>query len=139
MTRRVNIFCSFFLLLILFSCSRGGSGDTNSGGGDGIGHDPTVSDTTAPVLQIYTPVENQVFVNGNTINITGKITDDLGLYQGVIRITDDANGSILKEQRYEIHYVLAYNFNISYTTFNVSSPADYTVTVSFEDHGLNFA
>ena len=33
------------------------------------------------------------------------------LYQGSIRITNDANGELLKQQLYEIHGVLSYNFN----------------------------
>jgi hypothetical protein len=79
-----------------------------------------------------------VFISGNVINVTGRITDDLGLYRGSIRITNDANNAVVKEQLYEIHFVLSYDFNISYTT-NVSVPSNYTVTVFFEDHGYNNA
>ena len=120
--------------LFAVSCSKGGSSSNDNGGGP----HPTPSpiDTIAPVLNINTPIPNQIFTSGNVINITGRITDDLGLYRGFIRITNDANALILKEQLYEIHYVLAYDFNISYTP-NVSVPSDYTVTVSFEDHGYN--
>jgi len=123
------------------ACTSGGvdpndpnGGGGHGGGGGGAGSSP--QDTTAPVLNIVTPTDNQVFTSGASINVTGNINDDLGLYRGSIRITNDANGQILKEQLYEIHYILAYNFNISYTPL-VSSPSDYTVTVSFEDHGLN--
>jgi hypothetical protein len=123
--------------MIVTACSKGSSSSTDHGGG---GPTPTPSpiDTTAPILNIYTPTANQVFTTGNVINVTGKITDDLGLFRGFIRITNDANGAILKEQQYEIHFVLSYDFNISYTT-NVSAPSDYTVTVYFEDHGYNSA
>ena len=121
--------------MFVVACSKGGSSS-----GDGGGSHPTPSpiDTIAPVLTINTPAPNQVFTSGNVINITGRITDDLGLYRGSIRITNDANGALIKEQLYEIHYVLGYDFNISYTT-NVTLPSDYTVTVFFEDHGYNNA
>jgi hypothetical protein len=120
------------------ACSSGGvdPNDPGAGAGHGGGAGSSPQDTTAPVLSVLTPVENQVFNNGNSINVTGSISDDLGLYRGSIRITNDATGQVLKEQLYEIHYVLAYSFNISYTPL-VSTASDYTVTVSFEDHGLN--
>lgn len=132
------------ILLILIAsvifaaaCSKGGSTSNNNNGG-GFNFPPAPNDTTAPVLTVNTPIANQVYASGNIINVTGRITDDLGLYRGSIRIFNDANGALLKEQLYEIHYVLSYDFNIPYTT-NVSIPSDYTVVVSFEDHGLNSA
>ena len=122
-------------IMFTVACSKGGSSDA---GGGGPHPTPSPVDTIAPVLTINTPTANQLFTSGNIINITGRITDDLGLYRGSIRITNDANNAILKEQLYEIHYVLGYDFNISYTT-NVTVPSDYTVTVFFEDHGYNNA
>jgi len=122
-------------VLFAVACSKGGS---SSDDGGGLHPTPSPNDTIAPVLNINTPTTNQVFTSGSMINITGRITDDLGLYRGSIRITNDANGALLKEQLYEIHYVLGYDFNISYTT-NVTVPSDYTVTVFFEDHGYNNA
>ena len=128
------IFCFAFTLFI-GSCSKGGTAaDDHSGGGG----NPSPVDVTPPTLDVFTPTANQVFASGNNIDVTGKITDDLGLYRGSIRITKDATGEVVKEQLYEIHYILSYNFNVSYTT-SVTTPTDYTVTVFFEDHGLNSA
>jgi hypothetical protein len=127
--------CLCVIVAFAVACSKGGSSYSDSGGGHPT---PSPIDTTPPTLVINTPASNQVFTSGNTINITGRITDDLGLFQGSIRITNDANGALLKEQLYEIHYVLAYDFSISYTT-NVTMPSDYTVTVFFQDHGYNTA
>ena len=138
MRTRVHILI-FLAAGVLFAlgCSKGGS-SSGDGGGGGLHPTPSPNDTIAPVLIINTPTANQLFTSGNMINITGRITDDLGLYRGSIRITNDANGAILKDQQYEIHYVLGYDFNLSYTT-NVTAPSDYTVTVFFEDHGYNNA
>ena len=132
------LFCTALIIGILTACSKSGSGTAqdNSGGSGGDPHTYSPTDTTAPVLDIFTPAANQVFTNGNVISVTGKIADDLGLYQGSIRITNDANGDVLKQQLYEIHGILSYNFNIDYTTA-VAVPSDYTVTVTFNDHGLN--
>jgi len=121
------------ITVLITACSKGGGTATDNGGDD-----PNYSpgDTTNPVVEIYTPTENQVFTSGNMINVTGRLTDDLGLYRGSIRITNDATGAVLKEQLYEIHFVLLYNFNNTYTP-SVTAASDYTVTVTFEDHGLN--
>lgn len=124
----------FFLVstsIVLLSCSRGGTPDDGNGP-----HIINNDDSIPPVIVIYTPVPDQLFTSGNSINVTGKITDTGGLYRGSIRITNDANGALLKEQLYEIHGFQLYNFNTSYTT-SVTTASNYTVTVSFEDHGTN--
>jgi hypothetical protein len=126
------------VLVLLIACSKGGSssGGTHTGGGGTGGGGGSVTDTTAPVLDIFTPTGGQIFNTSTAVSITGKITDDLGLYRGTIRITNDATGLIWREQAYDIHYVLSYNYNLSEV---ISTPGDYTVRVSFEDHGSNAA
>jgi hypothetical protein len=126
------------LLITAFACSKGGTNEQQGGNGGNIGHDSGILDTIAPVLVVNTPTENQEFISGNSIAVSGNISDDLGLYQGSIRITNDATGAVLKEQLYEVHYILSYNFNVPYTP-TVSAVSNYTVTVSFMDHGFNVA
>jgi phosphate-selective porin len=130
-----KLFIPMILLLgmAIIACSRGSSttGDENPNP-----HVENPADTTAPVITINTPADNQVFSNGQLINMTGRLTDDMGLYRGTVKLINDANGLVLKEQVYEIHGLLAYNFAMNYTA-SVSSTANYTVTVSFEDHGYN--
>ena len=123
------------LMLSLFSCSKGGTTTEQQDGGDGP-HVIIPNDITAPEINISTPVPGQVFRNGNVIAITGQLTDDYGLYRGTIRVTNDAGGTVLLNQPYEIHGFLHYDFSLNHTAA-VTAPADYTVTVSFEDHGLN--
>ena len=119
--------------VLVYSCSKGGAPVDD---GNGNPHIENPSDTTPPVITIATPSENQVYNSGNTIHMTGRISDDLGLYRGTIKLVNDANGLVLKEQAYEIHGLLGYNFSLSHTAV-VTAASDYTVTVSFEDHGLN--
>jgi len=115
------------------SCSKGGNLVVEDSGAN---HEVVPGDTTAPVIEISTPVPNQIFSNGNILNITGKVTDELGLYRGSITITNDENGAIAKQQLYEIHGLLLYNFSLAYT-LTTSIVSNYTVTVLFEDHGNN--
>ena len=130
---------SFFILVGIISiftfesCSKGGT-ETDIGGGGP--HVDTPNDVTPPVISIFTPTINQVFTSGNVINITGKLTDDFGLYRGTIKLVNDATGIELMKQAYEIHGLLLYNFNINYTS-SATTVSDYTLTVSFEDHGSN--
>jgi len=125
---------AWIAFLVTFeSCSKSSAGTDDGSGGP---HVISANDITPPVVNILTPADNQVFTSGNVINITGRLTDDLGLYRGTIKVINDANGAILMNQSYEVHGLKLYDFNINYTT-SVSVVSDYTITVAFEDHGLN--
>jgi hypothetical protein len=119
-------------VLLFISCSKSG---TTVADDDGP-HVYVPTDSIAPVLEIYTPVQNQEFANGSSVSITGKISDDLGLYRGSVKMVNDANGSVLLNQAYEIHGLLQYNFNLNQAA-SVTAQTVYTITVSFEDHGYN--
>jgi len=121
----------FFPGIIVFvtACSSGGVQAVD---------DPHIfnpADTTIPVVDIYTPSENEVFSTGDTIRISGKVTDN-SLYRGNIRITNDANGAVVKEQLFEIHGFQVYNFYLEHKTI-VLAVTNYTVTVQYQDHGFN--
>ncbi len=132
MNFRVGILLFVLSIAGLISCSKSGS----SGSSDDGPHVINNNDLVPPVIEFTTPTEGQVFSNGSTISMTGKITDDNGLYRGTIRITNDATSGKVFEQPYEIHGLLLYNFNLSHV-INVTTPTDFTVTASFEDHGQN--
>lgn len=123
-------------MVLLLACSKGD--DTTDNTGTGGPHVVTPNDTTAPEITILTPTLNQVFVNGGVISITGKITDDFGLYRGTIRVVNDATGNVLINQAYEIHGLLLYNFSINHSVTALTA-SDYIITVAFEDHGSNSA
>jgi len=120
------------MLFVLYSCSKGGTPESTDDGP----HVIVPTDTLAPLLSIYTPTAFQVFNNGSQVSISGKVTDDYGLYRGNIRIIDDASGLALLNQPYEIHGLLQYSFTLNHTV-SVTNVSNYTVIVSFEDHGNN--
>ena len=130
-----KLFIPLILLLgmAVLACSKGGSPTADDNPNP---HVENPADTIAPVITINTPADNQIFSSGQLINMTGRITDDMGLYRGTVKLINDANGLVLKEQVYEIHGLMAYNFSMNHTA-TVSSTANYTVTISFEDHGYN--
>src|SRR5688572_11829111 len=92
------------VIVLLAACSKSEDDD----------HEINNGDVIAPVIEIFTPTENQVFNNSSSISVTGRLTDDLGLYRGTIRITNDANAALIKEQAYEIHGLLTYNLNLAH-------------------------
>ena len=129
MKLRVNIILWLIPVLFLLNCTRGGIAPYDDP------HVININDTISPVITISKPLADQVFHSGETITIEGKVTDQ-GLYQGKIQILNSTSSTIVKEQEYEIHGLLEYNFSLSEVA-SVSSISDYTITVWFEDHGLN--
>jgi hypothetical protein len=135
MNKWLILTCLSAAFMINFTgCSKGSSASNDNNDNDPHVFNP--ADTIAPIIEINSPMLNQVFSSGNIINVTGKVTDGDGLYQGSISIVNDANNAVLKEQLYVIHGLLQYDFNISHTA-SVTTISDYTITIEFEDHGLN--
>lgn len=130
-----TLIISVLLSGLMVACAKSGS-NTDDGGGGGGPHIITDNDTTRPVLTVITPSNNQVYTSGSSVSVSGTITDDMGLYRGYVRITNDVTGEVVKEQLYEIHGILSYNFNVA-AAVTVTAATDFTVTVFYEDHGLN--
>jgi len=127
----------FFILLqgigiILFNTGCSKVGDPVDEDNHVIDH----SDNIFPVLVVNKPANNQVLNNGDTIFVEGMVSDEKTMYRGRIKISDDGNGFVVKEEFFETHILQTINFNIFYKA-NVSAMTDYTVLVEFEDHGLN--
>jgi len=124
------LFSFCIVVVIITACSRGGSQAAED---QHVSLD--LSDTTVPAIEIHSPADNQVFISGDTIKVDGRVTDN-SLFKGSVRITNDANGAVIKEQLYEIHGYQLYDFHVEHKTA-VASVVNYTVTVQYEDHGLN--
>ena len=90
------------------------------------------SDETPPVVNVITPADNQVFSNGQTVNVKAEISDETGIHM-VHLIVVDNNGIHL--DHFEEHLdAKTYSLNRS---FSVESGKLYTVTVDATDHGDN--
>ncbi len=124
-----------FLLasILAYSCAKSGGASYDPGNGNPHVYDP--GDSTFPVIHIDLPVDSQVYHSGDILKVEGRITDN-GLYRGNIKIVNDSNGEVVKQQLYETHGLQSFNFSVPYPT-SVITPTFYTVTVSYEDHGLN--
>jgi hypothetical protein len=122
-----------FIVLIaaVLSCAKGGTANEKPDGP----HVINFKDTVFPVVTIVKPVLNRVFTTGDTIKIEGTVTDT-SIYRGKLKIVNDANGAVVKEQEYEIHGLPLYNFNLTHKTF-VNIASNYTVIAEWEDHGFN--
>ena len=124
------------IVLFAVACSRGEGPGSGGGGGNGGPHVITDQDSIAPVVTISTPADNQVFASGSSVSMTGRITDETGLYQGSVKLVNDATGEEVKNQQYAIHGFRSYDYTVTHTP-SVGVPTDFTVTVNFFDHGLN--
>jgi hypothetical protein len=66
------------------------------------------------------------------------VVTDNSLYQGKIKIINDGNGLLVNEKNYNVHNQQSVNYSLQHKT-SVSVITDYTITIEFEDHGLNKA
>jgi hypothetical protein len=112
------------------ACSKTGGGTPDDN------HQIDDNDNTPPVITVNKPANNQVYVSGDSIIVEGFATDTKSLYKGKVKITGDANGLTMREEFYETHFLQRIDFRIAYKA-TVTAANDYTVTVEFEDHGLN--
>lgn len=133
-------FIGFVIVLTMMTaCSKsGGTTDDGSGTGTGGGGNNNAVDTIPPVVVITTPSANQVLRSGIPMNISGRITDDIGMYKGSIRVYADAGNQLLIQQLYETHYLQSYDYSYNYTP-GVAVSTVLRVEVSFEDHGGNIS
>ena len=136
--RKMNSIYVMVLILLVQACSKSG-GTTDDGTGTGTGGgggNNNIVDSIPPVVVITTPTANQTLRSGIPMNISGKITDDIGMYRGSIRVYVDVSNQLLVQQLYEAHYLQLYNYSYNYTP-GVSSSTILRIEVSFEDHGGN--
>lgn len=91
-------------------------------------------DMTAPVLTITSPTDN-ASMNGAVV-ITGQATDN-SLHEMSIKITKDADGSILWEKSPTVHDLTEYAINQTWTPSGIMASTPVTLTVTVEDHNEN--
>jgi hypothetical protein len=99
-------------------------------------HDHDEGDTTAPVIDLTSPSDSSVFHNGDTVFISGTVSDN-GLHTGTILIKNDTTAFEYFNQLHEIHIgetaIIEYMYIVSGITQNEMA----TFTASYSDHTGN--
>jgi hypothetical protein len=107
-----------FLSFILTGCSKKVPGE---------------KDIIAPVVNIASPLNAQIFTGGQNINITGTITDDKYIAEVHIHVSNTATGSLLMD----IHLYPATNIVNFNQSINAVSGTNYKILVTAKDKAIN--
>lgn len=113
---------SWFLLLLLFlaACSR----------------DPaTENDTQPPAITLASPADGQTFTAGQSIPITGSITDDNYIAEVHIHVSNNTTGALLMD----VHLYPAGKTGSFSQSLTATSGTSYKIQVIARDRNLNEA
>lgn len=116
--------------LVLFSCSKVGYPEGDNP--DAIDQ----NDDVFPVITVSKPTANQVYANGDSIVVEGKVTDEKKMYKGKVQIKSDATNVLVAEEYYETHFLTAINYRVAYKAV-VTAATDFSILIEFQDHGGN--
>jgi hypothetical protein len=103
---------SFALIVFISSCNKKDEG------------------TGAPVISLQSPADNSMMTTGDTLTITGTITDDEALHEVSVLIIKSTGDTAFQEYPY-VHALKTYNLSYRYKP---TTAGDYTVKVTAEDH-----
>ncbi len=99
----------------------------------GCSKDPSEKDTTIPVVAINFPVQGNVFTAGQTIPISGTITDDQYIAEIHIHVTNTNTGALLMD----VHLYPAGNTATFNQSITASSGINYKIQVIAKDKAVN--
>lgn len=106
-----------FLLIILLACSK----------------DEGSKDKEPPVISLISPTSNQQFNAGETVNITGTVTDNATISELHVHISNLGTGALL----YDIHrYPALGNYTLQ-ESFQTESGVSYKIQVIAKDNSAN--
>jgi hypothetical protein len=106
-----------FTLLFLISCSK--NEDT--------------TDNELPVIQLTTPVNNQVFTGGQTVSVTGSISDNSKIAELHVHISNNATAQLL----IDIHrYPASASYSLN-ESFQAQAGITYKIQVIAVDKSAN--
>ena len=97
--------------------------------------DKEAADTELPVITMSSPANNQFFSAGQSVNITGTVTDNIKIKQVHLEIINAATGSFISHE----HFVpAAASYNLS-KTFTALASTNYILKIIAEDGAGNLA
>lgn len=124
----------FFISLIsiyFISCKKeNAEEDTHS-------HETPTADTTIPVINLNSPIENSIFHNGDTVFISGTVTDN-EMHSGTILLKNDTTSFEYMNQYHNVHGLSSAVINFYYVVSGISQNESVTLTLSYEDHAPNY-
>ncbi|MBK8195389.1 MAG: hypothetical protein IPK76_20045 [Lewinellaceae bacterium] len=91
-------------------------------------------DTNAPVLTITSPAADEAFLG--EVHIELNVTDE-SLHEMSVKVTKDADGSVVFEDAPEVHDETDFDFHHHFTPAGISGVTAMTLTVTVEDHSAN--
>lgn len=103
---------------------------------DDHSHD-TSGDTAKPVINMSSPNDMQMYNNGDTVKITGTVTD-ASLHELLIKIVRDSDGVVLFQETPTVHDMTSFNINSKWKSA-VTDHTNASVVVLVEDHSANVA
>lgn len=90
-------------------------------------------DTQPPVITITTPTNNQSFTNGQSIRMTGNITDDNYIAESHIHVTNKVTGELLMD----VHLYPGASSASFDQAITASAGKTYKITVTALDKQVN--
>lgn len=123
------IFFIFSLLVIFSSCNKDEeTSDHNLHHSD--------DDTSLPVIVLYSPSDSSVYHNGDTVYISGTVSDN-DLDTGIILIKNDTTAFEYFNQLHEIHTGGTATIEYMYIVSGISKNEMITFSVLYSDHTGN--
>jgi hypothetical protein len=123
-----KIIIGLLLTTVLFACKKEE---------DHHHHDDEV-DTTTPVVTINSPSDSMVYHNGDTVHMTGTVTDN-DLHNGVIKIIDDTTAFEYYAYYHYVHETSSATINFDYIVTGVTQNSAVTLKYTYDDHAANVA
>jgi hypothetical protein len=127
---RYNIPFLILGLVVFSSCDKEADHDH--------GNNTNTSDTTPPVVTINSPVESMVYHNGDTVFITGSVSD-LELHGGTILLKNDTSLNEYLNQYHNVHQLTNANISFQYIVTGITQNEAVTLTATYEDHTPNYS
>lgn len=96
-------------------------------------HNHDTNDTSSPVVTVNSPTDSTVYHNGDTVFISGSVTDN-DLHGGTILLKNDTSAVEYLNQYHNVHQLTSANFSYQYILNGITQTEAVTLTVSYEDH-----
>ncbi len=124
-----KIILGLLLTTVLFACKKEE---------DHQDHDDDEVDTTTPVVTINSPSDSMVYHNGDTVHMTGTVTDN-DLHNGEIKIIDDTTTFEYYGYSHYVHETSSAVINFDYIVTGVTQNSAVTLSYTYDDHVANSA